>query len=100
MKDPDLGYRWWIDLKVRNKVERVEEDDEEDVKVPAKRKTKAKAKKRSKMKVPKKRKHGGQKKAFFLTIVILLQLIFGACSVFEKGHTFDVRLWNWNVKCH
>ena len=36
MKDPDLGYGWRIDLKVRNKVERVEEDDEEDAKVPAK----------------------------------------------------------------
>ena len=52
VKDPDLGYGWWIDLKVRNKVERVEDDDEEDMKVPAKQK--AKAKKRSKMKVPKK----------------------------------------------
>ena len=99
MKDPDLGYGWQIDLKVRNKVERVEEDDEEDAKVPAKAKAKAKAKKRLKMKVPKKQKRSGQKKAFFLAIVILLQLIFSACLVFKKGHTFDVRLWNWNVKC-
>ena len=36
VKDPDLGCGWRIDLKLRNKVERVdEEEDEEDVIVPA-----------------------------------------------------------------
>ena len=69
VEDPDLSFGWRIDLKVRNKVERIEEEDgEEDVTVPAKRrgkeKKKAKAKKRSKAKAPTKQKRGGQKKAF------------------------------------
>jgi len=68
VKDPDLGYGWRIDLKVRNKVERIEEEeDEEDVTVPARGKEKErvkKKKKRSKAKVPTKRKRSGQKKAF------------------------------------
>jgi hypothetical protein len=68
LEDPDLSHGWRIDLKVRNKVERIEEEeDEEDAMVPAKGKEKEKTKKRkkrSKEKVPKKRKRGGQKKAF------------------------------------
>ena len=49
LEDPDLGHGWRIDLKVWNKVERIEEgEDEEDVIVSVKGKEKEKLKKRKK----------------------------------------------------
>jgi len=67
LEEPDLSHGWRIDLKVRNKVERIEEgEDKEDVIVSVKGKEKEKTKKRKKKlkKVSsKKQKRGGRKEA-------------------------------------
>jgi len=75
-KDADISSGWRIDLKVMNKVKRiVEKEGEEDTRYPVKGKKETKKKKKGvKEKVPKKRKRGGQKKAFHLPLVIPLQL--------------------------
>ena len=64
MKDPDLALGWRIYLKIRNKAERIEEEDEEDTTMPAKGKEKKKKKTKTKKKtVPKKQKCSGRQKA-------------------------------------
>ena len=67
LKDADLSHGWRIDIKVRNKVQRIEEEaDDEDMTVPAEGKEREKTKKKRKRskKVTAKKKRGGQKKAF------------------------------------
>ena len=64
LKDANLAHGWRIDLKLRNKVQRIEEEeDEEDVAVSVKVKEKMKKKKKGSKEKPTKRKRGGQKKA-------------------------------------
>jgi hypothetical protein len=58
LKDPDLAHGWRIDLKVRNKVDRIEEEEEEEDTAVAKGKEKEKSTKKLG-----KRKRGERKKA-------------------------------------
>ena len=89
LKDPDFSHGWRIYLKVRNKVQRIEEEaDEEDATAlvggKEREKTKKKKKKKSK-KVTTKRKHGRQNKAFPVLTVILSQLTLGMFLASKEG---------------